>query len=80
MALVWPLITTVHWRILQYDWPRSQIDSVRSVVAVADILDRVQAVIGDRMGVPTSPTTQSHPSKSRACAVEVDAEYGAAEV
>ena len=42
----------------QYDWPRYQVGSPRSVVAIDDILDRVQAVVGDRMGVPTSSTTR----------------------
>ena len=55
----------------QYDWPHYQIDSVRSVAAIADILDRVHAVIGDRMGVPTSPTTRVQKGGDRTYAVEL---------
>jgi hypothetical protein len=40
-------------------------------VAIADILDRVQAVIGDRMGVPTSPTTRVPKGEGRTYAVEL---------
>jgi hypothetical protein len=55
----------------QYDWPQYQIDNPRTVVAIADILDRVQAVIGDRMGVPTSPTTRVPKGEGRTYAVEL---------
>jgi hypothetical protein len=55
----------------QYDWPQYQVGSPRSVVAHADILDRVQAVIGDRMGVPTSPTTRVSKSQGPTYTVEL---------
>jgi hypothetical protein len=38
----------------QYDWPKYQMDNVRSVIKIEDILERVQKVINWRMGISTS--------------------------
>jgi hypothetical protein len=38
----------------QYDWPKYQMANSRSVVNIEEIMQRMQRVIGFRMGVPTS--------------------------
>jgi hypothetical protein len=38
----------------QYDWPKYQIANMRPVVSIEEILERMQRVIGFRMGIPTS--------------------------